>query len=77
MRLSQAALTPRREPSSCRWEYRPRSECRNATAYYLRYVLTEPRDAAYALPLRVACRLFGRHNATCRGRLDHQRRRSA
>lgn len=33
----------------------------------LRYILREPRDAAYSLPRRAACRLFGWHNLTCRG----------
>lgn len=39
----------------------------------LRYMLTEPRDAAYALPRRLICRVFGIHTAVCRGRRDHIR----
>lgn len=57
-----------------RWEYRGRSECRNAVAYWLRYALTEPQDFTYCVPRRFACRVLGRHNATCRGRADHPRR---
>lgn len=39
----------------------------------LRYVLTEPWDAAYSYSGRFACRMFGRHGAACRGRVDHLR----
>lgn len=39
----------------------------------LRYVLTEPWDAAYSYSGRIACRMLGRHGATCRGRVDHLR----
>jgi hypothetical protein len=45
----------------------------------LRYVLTEPWDAAYTLPGRAACRLLGWHNRTCRGmspKAAHQPRRN-
>ncbi|MFF5001716.1 hypothetical protein ACFY3G_02715 [Streptomyces phaeochromogenes] len=41
--------------------------------YWLRTTLTDPREAAYCIPRRIACRLLGRHNATCRGRTDHPR----
>lgn len=58
---------------SVRPAYKPRSECTSGAIWLARYILAEPRDAAYALPRRVACRLFGRHNATCTGRRDHQR----
>lgn len=69
MRLTQAAPTSRRE-------YRTLSECHGPVAYWLRYLLAEPRDAAYALPRRIACRVLGRHNITCQGRRDHRRRRA-
>lgn len=48
--------------------YRPRSTCRTAAEYWIRYALTEPRDFAYSAPRRIACRILGRHNATCIGR---------
>ncbi|WP_435610058.1 hypothetical protein [Streptomyces sp. C10-9-1] len=57
--------------------YRARSDCRSTVTYWLRYALAEPRDLAYAAPRRLACRLLGRHNATCRGRTDHPRTRPA
>lgn len=53
--------------------YRSRSNCRTAMEYWLRYLLGEPRDFAYAVPRRLACRWLGRHNVTCRGRRDHPR----
>lgn len=37
----------------------------------LRYVVTEPWDAAYTYAGRFACRVLHRHNASCRGRRDH------
>lgn len=37
----------------------------------LRYVLTEPWDAAYSYSGRFVCRVLRRHNVTCRGRMDH------
>jgi len=67
-------LAPRQAPPRRRWEYRGQNDCRNAATYWLRYALTEPWDFAYCVPRRIACRLLGRHNATCRGRLDHPRR---
>lgn len=72
MRLTLTAA--RQTPPRRRWEYRARSECRNTVAYWLRYALTEPRDFVYCSRRRIACRLLGRHNVTCRGRLDHPRR---
>lgn len=57
---------------SLRPAYKPRSDCRNQVTYTIRYILTEPRDAAYGLPRRIACRLLGHHSATCWGRPDHQ-----
>lgn len=42
--------------------------------YWLRTAFTDPREAAYCIPRRLACRLLGRHNGTCRGRVDHVRR---
>jgi hypothetical protein len=56
------------------FHYRPRAECGNAFAYWLSYAVAEPRDFAYCAPRRIACRLFGHHNATCCGRLDHPKR---
>ena len=46
-------------------------ESTNVVTYWLRYALAEPIDFVYTVPRRIACRLFGRHNATCRGRVDH------
>ena len=53
--------------------YLARSDCRSALTYWLRYALGEPRDFAYSAPRRIACRLFGRHNHTCRGLRNHPR----
>lgn len=39
---------------------------------WVRYLLTEPRDFAYAKWGRLRCRL-GRHNRTCEGRRAHCR----
>ncbi|WP_329338569.1 hypothetical protein OG866_27045 [Streptomyces sp. NBC_00663] len=62
----------RTKPRPPRWyEYSPAA---TGPEYWLRYLLGEPRDFAYAVPRRIACRLLGRHNATCRGRADHPRR---
>lgn len=74
---ARRVLIPQEPPPAPRYRpvYRARSECRSAFTYLLRYALAEPRDAAYALPRRAACRLLGRHNATCRGRPDHPRKR--
>lgn len=73
--MTREALTAARQARPRRrWDWRLRSECRNAAAYWLRYALTEPRDFAYCAPRRIACRLFGRHNVTCCGRVDHPRR---
>ncbi|WP_148019696.1 hypothetical protein [Streptomyces sp. OR43] len=36
-------------------------------ARWLNYLLSEPREAAYCIPRRIACRLFSWHNVTCRG----------
>ena len=57
---------------SLRPTYKPRRDCANTVTYLIRYLIAEPRDAAYALPRRIACRLLRRHNATCDGRPDHQ-----
>ncbi|MEW2567649.1 hypothetical protein [Streptomyces sp. NPDC047070] len=67
----RAKLQPRITP------HRPGLYRSDATglAYWLRYALGEPRDFAYCAPRRIACRLLGRHNATCRGRTDHPRSR--
>ncbi|WP_406420025.1 hypothetical protein [Streptomyces sp. NBC_00842] len=44
-------------------------------AWWLGYALHEPRDFAYAMPRRIACHVFGRHNPTCVGRpAPHPRR---
>ncbi|MFD9306124.1 hypothetical protein ACFWCB_26305 [Streptomyces sp. NPDC060048] len=32
---------------------------------WLRHLVYEPRDFAFAAPRRMACRLLGRHNITC------------
>ncbi|MFJ1581568.1 hypothetical protein [Streptomyces sp. NPDC088182] len=65
------AQTPRHTGPRFWPVYRSRQECRNRFTWALRYALAEPRDAAYGLPGRLACRLLGRHNVSCRGRLDH------
>ena len=69
-------LTPRSPADTRRpWRirYRYRTDCPNAVIYWLTYALSEPRDFAYCVPGRIACRLLGRHNVTCRGRSDHPR----
>ncbi|NML55379.1 hypothetical protein HHL19_16545 [Streptomyces sp. R302] len=65
------------EPRPTRWyEY---SHTATGPEYWLRYLIGEPHDFAYAVPRRIACRILRRHNATCAGRLDHQhlRRRTS
>ena len=47
-------------------------ECRSSDST-LRYVLSEPWDAVYTYSGRFACHVLGRHNVTCRGRVDHPR----
>ncbi|MEH0417820.1 hypothetical protein [Streptomyces sp. B21-083] len=66
--VDHPALTPRELPDE-------RSDWmqRNGVAYWIGYAAHEPRDFAYCMPRRIACRLFGRHNVTCRGRRDHPR----
>lgn len=54
--------------------YHLRADCGNAFTYWLSYAVAEPRDFTYSAPRRIACRLFGHHNATCRGRPDHPKR---
>lgn len=66
-------LIPRTQPPPGLYRYR--SDCRNAAEYWTRFLLGEPREFLYAVPRRLACRLLGRHNVTCRGRTDHPRRR--
>ncbi|MDX5563738.1 hypothetical protein PYK79_10785 [Streptomyces sp. ID05-04B] len=46
----------------------------NGVAYWLGYAVHEPRDFVYCAPRRIACRLFGWHNVTCRGWRDHRHR---
>ena len=46
---------------------------RRGPGYWIGYAIHDPRDFAYSAPRRIACRLLGRHNATCRGRRDHPR----
>ncbi|MFB7739582.1 hypothetical protein ACFC08_35585 [Streptomyces sp. NPDC056112] len=58
----------RRRPS-----FLPRSEYRSALTYHARYLLAEPLDWAHWTAGRIACRVFRRHNSTCRGRRDHPR----
>lgn len=66
------ALQPRQPPRPPRWyEY---SYTATGPQYWLRFLLGEPREFVYVVPRRIACRLFGRHNVTCRGRRDHPRR---
>ncbi|MFD5251320.1 hypothetical protein ACFWM5_00555 [Streptomyces bobili] len=77
-RLRQRWLTTRndppvllpREPSPPpRWyEY---SHTATGLEYWARFLIGEPREFAYVVPRRLACRLLGRHNVTCRGRTDH------
>lgn len=40
---------------------------------WLRYLLTEPRDAAFFWRGRFMCRVLRRHNHTCDGRPDHRK----
>lgn len=70
-----SSLAPRQAASPRRWwfNYRCRSDRSSALTYWITYLLAEPRDAAYTVPGRLACRIFGKHNVTCRGRRDHQR----
>lgn len=56
------------------FNYRFRTDCKNAATYWLWYALAEPRDFTSAAPGRIACRLFGRHGATCKGIPGHPRR---
>lgn len=37
----------------------------------IRFILTEPRQAAFSLRGRALCRAFRIHGLTCRGRMDH------
>lgn len=62
----------RQAAPSRRWWFTYSSDLRGPV-YWINYVLAEPRDAAYAIPRRIACRILGRHNTTCQGRLDHKR----
>ncbi|MBK3556287.1 hypothetical protein JHN55_07005 [Streptomyces sp. MBT56] len=65
-------LHPRPAPERPRWfEY---SYTATGFTYWLRYLISEPREFAYVAPRRLACRL-GRHNPTCVGRrAPHPRR---
>lgn len=65
----RAALTPR-EPS----QRKTRWMDRRGALYWISYAVNESRDFAYCAPRRIACRLLGWHNVTCRGRRDHPRR---
>lgn len=66
-----APLQPRQPPPPPRWyEY---SHIATGPEYWLRFLIGEPREFAYVVPRRIACRWFGRHNVTCRGRRDHPR----
>ena len=68
----RARLQPRQPPPPPRWyEY---SHTATGAKYWLRFLIGEPREFAYVVPRRIACRLFGRHNVTCQGRRDHPRR---
>lgn len=60
-------------PRPLRWyEY---SYTATGLEYWLRYLISEPREFTYAVPRRIACRLLGRHNDTCVGRpAPHPRR---
>ncbi len=61
----------RRQPPPPRWcEY---NHTATGAEYWLRFLLGEPREFAYVVLRRLACRLLGRHNVTCRGRTDHPR----
>ncbi|MEU2992575.1 hypothetical protein ABZ772_19805 [Streptomyces griseoincarnatus] len=62
---------PRQPPPPPRWyEY---SHTATGAEHWLRFLIGEPREFAYVVPRRIACRLLGRHNTTCRGRTDHPR----
>ncbi|MEI5032399.1 hypothetical protein RB201_04160 [Streptomyces sp. S1A(2023)] len=62
----RSALVPRVQPDArAAWMER------SGLAYWLGYVVHEPRDFVYCVPRRAVCRLFRRHNVTCRGRRDH------
>jgi len=63
----------RQAPPPPRWyEY---SYTATGPEYWLRFLISEPREFAYVVPRRVACRLFSRHNPTCIGRpAPHPRR---
>ncbi|WP_394436273.1 hypothetical protein [Streptomyces sp. SGAir0957] len=66
-----ADLLTRAAPRPPRWyQYDPSA---TGPAYWLRYLIGEPREFVYAVPRRIACRLFGWHNVTCRGRWGHHR----
>jgi hypothetical protein len=56
------------------FNYRFREDCRNGAIYWFWYALAEPGDFAYTAPRRLACCLFDRHSAACRGIPDHPRR---
>ncbi|MEV0691789.1 hypothetical protein [Streptomyces sp. NPDC050388] len=63
----RARLQSRQPPP--RWyEY---SYTATGAEYWLRFLTGEPREFAYVVPRRIACRLFRWHNVTCRGRADH------
>ncbi|MFI8531074.1 hypothetical protein ACIGMX_12575 [Streptomyces aquilus] len=65
-------LLRRQPPPPPRWyEY---SHTATGLEYWLRFLIGEPREFAYVVPRRLACRWLGRHNVTCRGRTDHPRR---
>lgn len=66
-------LPPRQAPRPPRWyEYSPAA---TGLEYWARFLVGEPREFAYVVPRRIACRLLGRHNVTCEGRTDHPRSR--
>ncbi len=66
-------LLPREPSPPPRWyEYRPTA---TRPEYWARFLIGEFREFAYVVPRRVACRLLGWHNVTCRGRRDHPRAR--
>lgn len=67
-----STLTPRTKPQARRWWFNYPAGQRNTVKYWVLYALAEPRDFAYYAPRRLACRLFSRHNVTCRGRPDHR-----
>jgi hypothetical protein len=68
--MGDRAVFAPREPSQRKSTWMDRQ----GAAYWIGYAVNEPRDFAYCAPRRIACRLFGWHNVTCRGRLDHPRR---